>query len=108
MENTLHGDRSVNIAKTYKVIGTLMMICNPPRPQEAKDYLMRAQSIFEQRGLAKMLKEVREKVKLINRQMKSGGPLLTNDEAEVDNIIEESAYDSNNEQMLHPQMNPPA
>jgi len=39
LENTLHGDRSVNVAKTYKVIGTLFMICNPPKPQEAKEYL---------------------------------------------------------------------
>lgn len=76
LEQTLHGDRSVNIAKTYKVIGTLYMIDNPPKPQEAKEYLLRAQSIFEQRGLPKMLKEVKEKIKLINRQVKSGGPIL--------------------------------
>ena len=72
LETTLHGDRSVNIAKTCKVIGTLYMIDNPPKPQEAKEYLLRAQSIFEQRGLPKMLKEVKEKIKLINRQMKTG------------------------------------
>lgn len=47
LEQTLHGERSVNIAKTYKVIGTLYMIDNPPKPQEAKEYLLRAQSIFE-------------------------------------------------------------
>ena len=43
------------------------MIDNPPKPQEAKEYLLRAQSIFEQRALPKMLKEVKEKIKLINR-----------------------------------------
>lgn len=32
LETTLHGDRSLNIAKTYKVIGTLYMIDNPPKP----------------------------------------------------------------------------
>ena len=58
----MHGERSVNIAKTFKVIGTLYMIDNPPKPQEAKEYLLRAQSIFEQRGLPKMLKEVKEKI----------------------------------------------
>ena len=42
LEQTLHGDRSVNIAKTFKVIGTLYMIDNPPKPQEAKEYLLRA------------------------------------------------------------------
>mmetsp|Transcript_36183 Transcript_36183/g.47535 ORF Transcript_36183/g.47535 Transcript_36183/m.47535 type:complete len:116 (+) Transcript_36183:147-494(+) len=101
LENTLHGDRSVNIAKTFKVIGTLFMICNPPKPQEAKDYLQRAQSIFEQRGLQKLLKEVKEKIKLINWQMKQGGPLVSQG-ADADNIIEESAYDSNNEGPLNP------
>ena len=99
LEITLHGDRSVNIAKTYKVIGTLYMIDNPPKPQEAKEYLLRAQSIFEQRGLPKMLKEVKEKIKLINRQVKSGVPMMGHGAAtaEAADIIEESAYDSNGE-----------
>ena len=46
---TLYGDRSGNLAKTYKVIGTLYIIQN--MTQEAKEYLLKAQSIFEQRGL---------------------------------------------------------
>ena len=55
-----------------------------------------------------MLKEVKEKIKLINRQMKSGGPILGvgGATAEADNIIEESAYDSNGEggNQLNPQL----
>lgn len=96
----------MNIAKTYKVIGTLYMIDNPPKPQEAKEYLLRAQSIFEQRGLPKMLKEVKEKIKLINRQIKSGAPMLGHAgiASEAADIIEESAYDSNGEGAA--QMNP--
>ena len=100
----------MNVAKTYKVIGTLYMIDNPPKPQEAKEYLLRAQSIFEQRGLPKMLKEVKEKIKLINRQLKSGagGPILGQGgaSAEADNIIEESAYDSHGEGNVAAVMNP--
>ena len=108
LEQTLHGDRSVNIAKTYKVIGTLHMIDNPPKPQEAKEYLLRAQSIFEQRGLPKMLKEVKEKIKLINKQLKGGhaGPISIMGQggvqAEAADIIEESAYDSNGEAPMNP------
>lgn len=79
------------------------MICNPPKPQEAKEYLQRAQSIFEQRGLQKLLKEVKEKIKLINWQLKQGGPFVSQG-AEADNIIEESAYDSNNEGPMNPQL----
>ena len=47
-----------------------------------------------------MLKEVKEKIKLINRQMKSGGPILGQgglSANEAADIIEESAYDSNGE-----------
>ena len=82
------------------------MIDNPPRPQEAKDYLLRAQSIFEQRGLPKMLKEVKEKIKLINRQVKSGGPINQQQlqATEPADIIEESAYDSNGEGNMNPQL----
>ena len=54
-----------------------------------------------------MLKEVKEKIKLINRQMKSGGPILGvgGVSAEADNIIEESGYDSNGDGLqMQPQM----
>ena len=47
-----------------------------------------------------MLKEVKEKIKLINRQMKSGGPMLVQGALsanEAADIIEESSYDSNGE-----------
>lgn len=59
----LYGDRSSNLAKTYKVIGTLYIIQNSPA--EAKTYLMQAAQIFEQRGMVKMLKEVKLKLKLL-------------------------------------------
>lgn len=65
---TLYGDRSGNLAKTYKVIGTLYIIQN--MTQEAKEYLLKAQSIFEQRGLQKLLREVKNKLKLINQHNK--------------------------------------
>ena len=40
LEMTLYGDRSANLAKTYKVIGTLYIIQN--MTQEAKEYLLKA------------------------------------------------------------------
>jgi len=33
---------------------------------EARDYLQKAQVIFEQKGLLKLLKEVKQKLKLLN------------------------------------------
>jgi len=45
LETTLYGDRSGNLAKTYKVIGTLLILNN--MTEEAKEYLLKAQSIFE-------------------------------------------------------------
>lgn len=69
MELQLYGERSANLGKTYKVIGTLHIILN--NPAEAKNYLTLAAQIFEQRGMLKMLKEVRQKIKMLqanNRQ----------------------------------------
>lgn len=53
-----------------------------------------------------MLKEVKEKIKLINKQMKMGGPISIlghgGVSAEAADIIEESAYDSNGEGPMNP------
>jgi phosphosulfolactate synthase (CoM biosynthesis protein A) len=40
---------------------------NPP---EARDYLMRAHAIFESKGLLKLLKEVKSKLKMLNSSVK--------------------------------------
>lgn len=59
----LYGERSSNLAKTHKVIGTLYIIQN--KPAEAKEYLMMAAQVFEQRGMVKMFKEVKAKLKML-------------------------------------------
>jgi hypothetical protein len=59
----LYGEKSPNIAKTLKVIGTLLIIQS--NPVEAKIYLNRAMAIFEARGMLKMLKEVKQKLKMV-------------------------------------------
>lgn len=64
LEKSLYGDNSTNLAKTYKVIGTLHIINN--NPAEAKDYLMRAHAIFESKGQLKLLKEVKNKLKMLS------------------------------------------
>ena len=48
LEKTLYGETSVQIGKTFKVIGTLYIISN--KPVEAREYLLRASKIFESRG----------------------------------------------------------
>lgn len=48
LEKSLYGDNSSQLAKTYKVIGTLHIINS--NPGEARDYLMRAHAIFESKG----------------------------------------------------------
>lgn len=52
LEVKLYGERSMNLARTYKVIGTLYVAMNST--EEARDFLMRALSIFEQKGALKM------------------------------------------------------
>lgn len=56
------------MAKTYKVIGTLYIIAS--NPGEARDYLMRAHGIFEAKGMLKLLKEVKSKLKMLNSSVK--------------------------------------
>lgn len=64
MERTLYGESSTQLGKTYKVIGTIHLLNK--NHNEARDYLLKAQSIFEQKGLLKLLKEVKQKLKLLN------------------------------------------
>lgn len=68
LERTLYGEASTQLAKTYKVIGTLYIINSSP--QEAREYLLRALGIFEAKGLVKLLKEVKSKLKMLNSSVK--------------------------------------
>mmetsp|Transcript_27845 Transcript_27845/g.42112 ORF Transcript_27845/g.42112 Transcript_27845/m.42112 type:complete len:180 (-) Transcript_27845:170-709(-) len=64
LERTLYGESSTQLGKTYKVIGTIHLL-NKKNQSEAREYLQKAQFIFEQKGLLKLLKEVKNKLKLI-------------------------------------------
>lgn len=63
LERTLYGETSTQLGKTYKVIGTIHLLNK--NHLEAKEYLMKAQNIFEQKGQLKLLKEVKGKLKLL-------------------------------------------
>ena len=82
LEFNLYGDRSANLAKTYKVIGTLQIIQN--NHIEARIYLQKAAAIFEQRGMVKMLKEVKQKLKLLMSQNNTA--LMQSAAAEFQNV----------------------
>jgi hypothetical protein len=56
------GERSLNYAKTLKVVGTLLIIVGSTT--DAKSYLQKALVIFENKGMLKMVKEVKNKIKL--------------------------------------------
>ena len=49
LERTLYGEQSTQLGKTYKVIGTIYLLSK--NHDEAKQYLQKAQAIFEQKGL---------------------------------------------------------
>ena len=59
LERLLYGDTSAQLAKTQKIIGTLMIIMKNTSDQkvisvdDAREYLMQAHAIFEQRGMVK-------------------------------------------------------
>ena len=76
LERTLYGESSTQLGKTYKVIGTIHLLNK--HYQEARDYLLKAQAIFEQKGQLKLFKEVKQKLKLLtpgklNQMMNEGG-----------------------------------
>lgn len=50
------------------MIGTLFIINS--NPVDARDYLMRAHAIFESKGMVKLLKEVKNKIKMLNSSVK--------------------------------------
>ena len=69
MERLIYGDSSAEVARTLKIIGTLFIVTD--EISEARDYLMEAHQIFEQRGLIKSLKEVKTKLKDIHQSIKA-------------------------------------
>ena len=90
LEKTLYGENSVQLGKTFKVIGTLYIINN--NPNEARDYLMRAHGIFESKGMLKLLKEVKNKLKMLNSSVKLAAEMIA-----ADGVGLESGDDSGKE-----------
>lgn len=95
LERTLFGESSTQLGKTYKVIGTIHLLNK--NHLDAREYLLKAQNIFEQKGLLKLLKEVKQKLKITNpnmlNQMMSEGMSA----AQMLNINMGGANDSDNE-----------
>lgn len=61
-ERSLYGETSLQLGKTYKLIGTLYILMR--MQSEAKAYLLKAQTIFELKGATKLLKEVKNKMSM--------------------------------------------
>ena len=80
------------MGKTYKVIGTILIIQN--QISEAKEYLQRAYHIFELKGNQKFLKEVKHKLKLLSQSNRQAVAMAAAE------IAEGSEYDSNGEQAV--------
>ena len=53
------------MAKTYKVIGTLFQITK--QFTEAKENLQKSAQIYEARGMMKLVKEIKSKIKMVNQ-----------------------------------------
>jgi len=53
----IYGENSTQLGKTYKVIGTIHLLNK--NNVDARDYLIKAQNIFEAKGQLKLLKEVK-------------------------------------------------
>ena len=67
-EKSLYGETSLQLGRTYKLIGTLYILRR--KQNEAKVYLQKAQTIFELKGAAKLLKEVKNKLNMLRHSLK--------------------------------------
>ena len=67
-EKTLYGENSIQLGRTYKLIGTLYILRR--KPTDARVYLQKAQRIFEAKGSSKLVKEVRHKLQMLSNSMK--------------------------------------
>ncbi len=56
------------------MIGTLFIINS--NPAEAREYLMRAHGIFESKGMLKLLKEVKNKLKMLSSSVKLAAEMV--------------------------------
>lgn len=88
LEKNLYGEDSVQLGKTYKIIGTLNIITE--KAEEAKQYLQMAYKIFENKGQDKLMKEVSSKIKLLNASKKGEGK-LNEDENELQSYAKDSS-----------------
>lgn len=68
------------MGKTYKVIGTLYIINS--NQHEAREYLMRSHAIFESKGMLKLLKEVKSKLKMLNSSVKMAAEMAAQEALE--------------------------
>ncbi len=76
------------------MIGTLFIINN--NPVDARDYLMRAHAIFESKGLLKLLKEVKSKLKMLNSSTKLAAEMIAAEADSGDDSGKEASPDRKN------------
>jgi tetratricopeptide (TPR) repeat protein len=77
-ERVLYGETSLQLGRTYKLIGTLYILRR--MQNEAKAYLQKAQTIFELKGATKLLKEVKTKLNMAKTSLKMEHELAAEEE----------------------------
>jgi tetratricopeptide (TPR) repeat protein len=77
-ERSLYGETSLQLGRTYKLIGTLYILRR--MQNEAKAYLQKAQTIFELKGATKLLKEVKTKLNMAKTSLKMEHELAAEEE----------------------------
>lgn len=97
-ERSLYGETSLQLGRTYKLIGTLYILRR--KQAEAKVYLQKAQTIFELKGATKLLKEVKTKLHMLKTTMKNDGEIIADEEGA--NTDEESSEDDKEESEQKP------
>jgi len=91
-ERSLYGETSLQLGRTYKLIGTLYILRR--KQSEAKVYLQKAQTIFELKGATKLLKEVKTKLNMLKTSFKMDENLAHEEENRDDSGDEVSEDDN--------------
>jgi tetratricopeptide (TPR) repeat protein len=95
-EKQLYGETSLQLGRTYKLIGTLFILRR--MQSDAKTYLQKAQTIFELKGANKLLKEVKTKLNMLKTSLRMDEDMADEEENKFDSDDDVSQEDEDDSQ----------
>lgn len=97
-ERALYGETSLQLGRTYKLIGTLCILRR--KQSDAKVYLQKALTIFELKGANKLMKEVKTKLGMLKNSLRVDQEMAGEEDEKDDSDEEESEEHDTSESKL--------